>query len=357
MSMKLFGEASRYVDFSTSIKNIGFTVDSKGTKYGTLTNNEFKPYKIFTSTFDPMSLVPLTLEAMEDGVIITFRNRSSNAVSYKINGNSSGTINSNNNATIQLLHTGDVIQFYGSASSYSSSKISCNGDCYIYGNIMSLINGDNFENLKVLESSGAFSSLFSDNEHIKNKNSANLVLPATTITECCYQNMFFGCTGLTKAPALPATILANNCYEYMFQNCSSLTTAPDLPATTLADDCYDSMFSYCTQLTNIPTILPATTLTTACYHGMFEGCENITSAPILPAPTLVEGCYCTMFAYCKNLTNITCLATNISAEYSTVDWLSYTSSTGTFTKAAGMNNWPTSTSGIPEGWTVQNYVD
>lgn len=32
----------------------------------------------------------------------------------------------------------------------------------------------------------------------------------------CYHSMFYGCTGLTTAPELPATTLANNCYENMF---------------------------------------------------------------------------------------------------------------------------------------------
>ena len=31
----------------------------------------------------------------------------------------------------------------------------------------------------------------------------------------------------------------------MFYNCTSLTTAPELPATTLDNDCYNDMFSGC----------------------------------------------------------------------------------------------------------------
>jgi hypothetical protein len=51
--------------------------------------------------------------------------------------------------------------------------------------------------------------------------------------------MFYGCTGLTSAPALPATNLADSCYNRMFYDCTGLTTAPTLPATTLAERCYD----------------------------------------------------------------------------------------------------------------------
>ena len=50
--------------------------------------------------------------------------------------------------------------------------------------------------------------------------------------------MFSNCTSLTSAPSLPATTLADYCYEDMFYGCTSLTTAPSLPATTLATNCY-----------------------------------------------------------------------------------------------------------------------
>ena len=37
----------------------------------------------------------------------------------------------------------------------------------------------------------------------------------------------------------------------MFSNCTSLTTAPALPATTLAEGCYQNMFNGCTKLNSI----------------------------------------------------------------------------------------------------------
>jgi hypothetical protein len=101
-------------------------------------------------------------------------------------------------------------------------------------------------------------------------------LPATTLADYCYSDMFYGCTGLTQAPALPATTLADYCYYSMFNGCTGLTTAPALPATTLADGCYSDMFSGCTGLTQAPA-LPATTLANDCYGYMFQGCTQITS--------------------------------------------------------------------------------
>ena len=37
----------------------------------------------------------------------------------------------------------------------------------------------------------------------------------------------------------------------MFMNCTSLTTAPELPATTLAENCYSQIFDGCSNLNYI----------------------------------------------------------------------------------------------------------
>ena len=181
-------------------------------------------------------------------------------------------------------------------------------------------------------------------------------LPATTLKSYCYSSMFFGCKGLTRAPELPATTLADHCYDTMFSNCTSLTTAPELPATTLANYCYGYMFYICTSLTTAPE-LPATTLAECCYQYMFYDCTSLTTAPELPATTLAECCYRYMFDGCSKLNHITMLATNISASNCLSDWVSGVASTGTFIKNPNMTSLPTGTSGIPSGWTVQNYAN
>ena len=126
-------------------------------------------------------------------------------------------------------------------------------------------------------------------------------LPATTLADGCYQEMFFGCTSLTRAPSLPATTLADYCYQEMFRGCNSLTQAPALPATTLSNYCYYYMLADCTSLTQAPA-LPATTLASNCYRGMFRSCNSLTQAPELPATTLASNCYQNMFYKCTSLT-------------------------------------------------------
>ena len=134
------------------------------------------------------------------------------------------------------------------------------------------------------------------------------LLPATTLTDNCYLQMFYG-SGIRELPNLPATTLQNYCYQGMFQNCSNITTLPTnlLSSTSLAISCYMDMFNGCTGLTSIPsTFLPATTLKTYCYSGMFQGCTRLTSIPnvLLPATTLQNQCYVRMFQDCTGLTSI-----------------------------------------------------
>ena len=182
------------------------------------------------------------------------------------------------------------------------------------------------------------------------------VLPATTLALGCYSRMFNDCTSLTKAPDLPATTLALACYTRMFSGCTGLTVAPVLPATTLAQSCYYAMFARCTSLTAAPD-LPATTLALDCYNGMFLNCTSLTKAPVLPATTLAELCYRDMFYGCSSLSSITLLATDISAGGCLDDWVKGVPETGTFVKAKGMNSLPEGRSGIPVGWTVQDYEE
>ena len=227
------------------------------------------------------------------------------------------------------------------------STISTSGSGFqISGDIMSLIDKD--EEVSVIPSPYCFYQLFKGCTGLTSAPE----LPATILTERCYQGMFYGCTSLATAPELPATTLAECCYLAMFQRCIGLTTAPELPATTLAESCYYSMFNRCTSLTTAP-VLPATTLVDGCYRQMFNGCTSLTNALELPATSLCSYCYQYMFNNCSQLNYVKCLATDISAEGCVEGWLGGVSATGTFVKAAGMNDWPQGGSGIPEGWTVE----
>jgi hypothetical protein len=88
---------------------------------------------------------------------------------------------------------------------------------------------------------------------------------------------------------------------------------------------------------------------------MFEGCVGITTAPALVATTLYENCYASMFKDCSNLNVVVCYATNPLVGCS--GWLYGVSSTGTFTQSPLCDTWKSGVDGIPNGWTVINYVE
>ena len=121
---------------------------------------------------------------------------------------------------------------------------------------------------------------------------------------------------------------------------------------------FSNLFNGNTNLINAENlILPATTLCEdfgSEYEYMFNGCTSLLSAPTLIAPKLSSYSYNNMFNGCSSLTKIICLATDISASDCTTNWVDGVAASGTFTKAANMNNWTTGTSGIPNGWTIQN---
>lgn len=241
---------------------------------------------------------PLTLEAVEAGTIDV--SNYSNPVQYRINGGSWIDIAVNENPTITVA-PGDVVQFRGDNSRYIQKFVTCNARCYVYGNIMSMVSAEGFPSCTELTGSAVFESFFEGNATLFNHPVRKLLLPATTLTNCCYESLFEGCSNLTVAPELPATILADNCYSYMFKDCTSLTIAPELPATSVTECCYYYMFSGCTSLSTAPE-LPATTIARGSYSGMFKNCISLTTAPELPATTLDYGAYGDMFCGCTSLT-------------------------------------------------------
>ena len=254
---------------------------------------------------------------------------------YKKNGGDFETVAPSGDppqATIAVA-TGDKVCLFADGTENSARGyeycflIKCSADFCLYGNVMSLESSSDYQNCATILADNEFDSLFIGNERLKNHATLNIVLPATELTESCYEAMFEHCKLLERAPKLPATKLKDKCYKMMFQDCKSLVQAPELPAMELAKECYrdmfygceklekapalpavklkercyDAMFSGCKSLVNAPA-LPATELAGFCYYSMFDNCVKMTPAPALPATTLADSCYLDMFIRCKALT-------------------------------------------------------
>lgn len=320
----------------------------------------------------------LTFIPVEDAVFTWAQRAVSGHLEYSVNGGQTWVMIANGESTptitacSKVMWRGDLrpnISFYTAGI----GTFSANANYHAYGNTMSLLFYDNYYGRQLAGFLRAFTALFLNDSFLVTapelpattlgevcyyqmfKGCTALTtapeLPALTLAQNCYSSMFYGCTSLTTAPTLPATILKQACYQEMFQGCTGLTSAPALPATTLANYCYQSMFSGCVGLITAPA-LPATTLVGYCYQNMFKGCTGLTTAPELPATTLATSCYSSMFQGCTSLNYIKCLATDISATKCLTYWVSGVASTGTFVKDATMTGWTTGTSGIPSGWTV-----
>ena len=289
------------------------------------------------SEYEKLLETPLTFEIIGDGDIVWKSNKTTHIITleYKKNDGEWTSITSDTDTSAPSIPVvnGDTVQFRGNNTTISTDSSLCyfrgtTCNFIIKGNIMSLLNDIDFSTLSVLTNTFTFASLFADCTGLTD--ASELLLPATTLADYCYQNMFYGCTNLASAPELPATTLATYCYRNMFKGCTNLTT--------------------------VPSILPATNLSGCdfCYAYMFHNCTSLAIAPELPATTLVEGCYYSMFRDCRSLNYIKCLATDISARDCTYNWVNGVASTGTFVKNSNMSSWTTGNSGIPLNWTVTN---
>lgn len=138
-----------------------------------------------------------------------------------------------------------------------------NGEFNIYGNIMSLVYTDytNPQIANIIPSGECFRETFMYANII---NAKNLVLPATQLTNDCYNGMFESCEKMVMPPHILPTKNPRNvggCYKKMFSSCTSLQNSPVLMLSSLGEfGSSDTGFSnYCIGL----------------CHRMFENCSSL----------------------------------------------------------------------------------
>jgi len=185
------------------------THDFKNSKYYYFTVDMQKPPESYPE--------PLTLECFDrSGCYVTVSN-APNGLQYTTDG---GTTWINYSKRIYLDIIGKKVSFRGTGTQTTATNymnIKCDGDCYIYGNIMSLLSND-FATLRELPYSNTFQNLFMDNRHITHMEGKDLVLPATKLKNNCYYQMFKGCTNLNYVKCLATDISANNCTTNWLQS-------------------------------------------------------------------------------------------------------------------------------------------
>ena len=203
---------------------------------------------------------PLTFVALEDGKItITFNNGVTldDDIVYTINDGDEKTISKDTkgaydivvkkNDFVQLFSYNDALSSGIAAGARGTTRAVADGAKYInikpamkteiYGNVMSLLEGDFFDDDCVIDADYAFYGLFAGAEKLVNNPFRHIELPAYELTDGCFQAMFYGCKGLQRAPDLLADELMDYCYKEMFAGCSKLSYVKCLADDISADDC------------------------------------------------------------------------------------------------------------------------
>lgn len=225
-----------------------------------------KEYKVIVNNLSAEKLqevdksTPLTFIATDNGKItISFKGgvTLSSDIHYTVNGGEEQTISKSTEGSYEInLYKGNMVQFYSTNSALSSGGASARGftravaddakyiniqttmNTVIFGNVMSLVKGkDNLASVDAIEANKAFYGLFAGANQLVNDQHRNIALPATTLKDGCYQDMFYGCKGIERAPELPALALVKECYKEMFYDCSKLNYVKSLATDISATDC------------------------------------------------------------------------------------------------------------------------
>lgn len=260
-----------------------------------------------------------TIEALENSCQVRWKASSANlikSISYSTDLSTWTTVNSStssNGTLMATLNTGDKLYLKGTEKRYASSayhtRLWTNKKFNVYGNLNSLINGDNFTST------------------IDNPNSYETYTFVQLFSECPVidaSNLVF-----------PFKLIKANMYYYMFNYCTQLETPP----------------------TSIWPKSDGTFLVRVDYNScryMFRECRKLTKSPIIYTYVKydndVQGTFEYMFSGCTALSEVTALCNYYSNMFNY--WLPNAPATGTFTKLSTVTSWSSGSSGIPSGWTV-----
>lgn len=180
---------------------------------------------------------------------------------------------------------------YNKNYSYFDFTVKCN----IYGNIMSLINGDNFIGTSLTSSNTyAFCSLFKPTSTITGSylnDASNLILPIGSTTGC-FRAMFAYSKKMINGPKevrlTEGGSQSHVCY-FMFQGCNAMKVGPDLPTeNNTGQYIYQQMFNGCNSIKSVKCMLnnPTFTTTGTCYRMFYA---VITTGTLYKNPTATWG--------------------------------------------------------------------
>lgn len=265
--------------------------DENGQSFIKTVNKYLDEKKYCLTGAQSLDAIPLTIEIHGDGGKIyihwpsaSYLSHEGMYVKYKLNGGALQQldVNPGQSSVITGLVEGDKVEFFGDGYGQYGYDLSHTGICiwfegtvcpYIYGNILSLIDPDNYSTLTTISKPYALSGLLMNHwgdptYGLKNHPTLKLSLPATNLSEGCYSQMFLY-SGITTAPVLPAKKLAKLCYYNMFQYCTLLNNVTCLATDISAVACTTDWFVNAS--TSGTFITPSSTTWTGDTSGIPSG--------------------------------------------------------------------------------------
>ena len=292
---------------------------------------------------------PLTLVAQADGKItVAFNNgiTLSSDITYSVNGGAEQTISKSTEGAYDItVKKGDVVQLYSTNTALSSGVTGARGltravadgakyvnikpsmNTEIYGNLMSLLKGkSNFASATAIEANYAFYGLFAGADKLVNNIFRHPELPATTLKEGCYEDMFYGCKGITRAPDLPAGVLTKNCYKEMFADCSKLSYVKCLAGDISPEGCTkDWLTNAGSEASSNKKVASAIKLPSG-NDGLPSGWSNTL---LYPVKSVTLDKYEALLGWGSNQTDTETLTAKVNPDYASEKTVSWSSSDNT----------------------------
>lgn len=176
------------------------------------------------------------------------------------------------------------------------------------------------------------------------------------------RTMFEGNTYLTDASDLYLniqTFTQDRAFMYMFSGCSSLCYPPNFDSVTnLTYMMFNRAFSGCSMLMAPPSLKGLTTIDKRAFDDMFSGCSSLTtgidfrnvtsvSNNISACVNVYSGCSSLNLAYAPRISGWN------TSTFS--NWLNGVAASGVVMKPSTLTITSDSASGVPSGWTTQDY--
>ena len=201
----------------------------------------------------------------------TLKKGTSKSISYSTDDGATWSTTTSTNQTVTaskvMLKSSDTTAWY---SSGDNSGMTCTSDFHVYGNIMSLVYGDNFQDKLDIPTNNQFRSLFGWSNIT---DATNLVMNATGATSGCYHSMFRNCYKLVSIPDIKIVATYGESVAVIIDSCPLLTgfSMSNVTAFTGSYEAYNLGY-HCTNLkeVNLPSLVSFRTT-----GDWFSNCTNL----------------------------------------------------------------------------------